>query len=75
MNKTTRNTEHLFLCLFALLLVWLQPGCLFPRYGPELKFSMDDAEEIDRLINTFYENGQFSGAVLSFIADGAHCVG
>jgi len=54
----------LFMCLFPLLLVCLQLRCIFPHYDPDLKFSKDDVEEIDRVISTLYENGQFSGAVL-----------
>ena len=53
-------------CIFLLsfLLVYSQGGCLFSQNNPELKFSMDRVEEIDRVINTLHKNGQFSGAVL-----------
>ena len=59
-----QSIKGLFMCLPSLLLVCLQLGCIFPQYKPELKFSMHDVEEIDRVINTLYENGQFSGAIL-----------
>lgn len=61
---TKKSIKGLFIFLLSLLLVYLQFGCLYFQKDPELKFTMDKVEEIDRVIKTLYENGQFSGAVL-----------
>ena len=61
---TKRSIKGLFIFFSALLLLYLQFGCLNFQKDPELKFSMDKVEEIDGVIKTLYENGQFSGVVL-----------
>jgi len=61
---TKRSIKGLFIFLSALLLLYSPFGCSYFQKDPELKFSLDKVEEIDRVIKALYENGQFSGVVL-----------
>ncbi|MBN1471587.1 MAG: beta-lactamase family protein [Syntrophaceae bacterium] len=61
---TKKGILRLFLFLSTALFLYSQFGCSSFWKDPELKFSMDKVEEIDRVVQTLYENGQFSGAVL-----------
>lgn len=61
---TKKSIKGLFIILSVLVLLWLNFGRLYFQKDPELIFSIDKVEEIDRVIKTLYENGQFSGVVL-----------
>jgi len=61
---TKRGITRLSIFLSASLLLFSQFGCSYFQKDPELKFSIGKVGEIDQVIKTLYENGQFSGAVL-----------
>lgn len=50
--------------IILLLGVFSQFGCSNFQNNPKLKISENSTEKIDEVINTLYENGQFSGVVL-----------
>jgi len=50
--------------LLPLLIMASQLGCVNSQQEPELIYTDDKAEKIDRVIKTLYRNEQFSGAVL-----------
>jgi len=52
--------SFVFFCLF-LIIRFAIPYFL---YHPDLDFSKDKIKDIDRVVKTIYENGQFSGVVL-----------
>jgi len=47
-----------------LLILISQFACTYFQNKPELKLSENSIEKIDKVINTLYENGQFSGVVM-----------
>jgi len=61
---TTGSINKLFLFLVLLLVLTTQFGCAYLHNDPPLDFSEEKIKEIDNVVNTLYENGQFSGAVL-----------
>ena len=61
---TNKRIKEFFIFLSILLLLYSQFGCSYFQKDPVLKFFMDKVEEIDQVVKTLYENGQFSGAVL-----------
>jgi len=61
--KKLSTKIFLFFIIFCLVLI-VRFGCTYFLYEPELDFSNDKIKEIGQVIETVYENGQFSGAVL-----------
>ncbi len=62
MNHFSNKTILLF--LLSLFLVITQFGCRYFRNEPQLCYSKDKVQEIDNVVKTIYNNGQFSGIVL-----------
>ena len=60
----TKNTRRYLLFVSILLITIFQFGCSYFDNNPDLKFTENSIEKIDEVINTLYENGQFSGVVL-----------
>ena len=59
-----KSFERSLLFLLSLLVLVTQFGCAYFQNDPPLDYSEDRIKEIDKVVNTLYENGQFSGAVL-----------
>jgi len=62
MKKVDNRRLQIFLIL--VFISTSQFGCSNFQNNPELSFSENKVEEIDKVIKTLSENGQFSGAVL-----------
>ena len=60
----TKSTRRSLLFVSILLITIFQFGCSYFDNNPDLKFTENSIEKIDEVINTLYENGQFSGVVL-----------
>ena len=58
------SVKIVLLFLSSLLFLNILFGCANLRKEPPLDFSEDNIEEIDQVVKTLYENGQFSGVVL-----------
>ncbi len=54
----------ILLFLISLFLAITQFGCTYFRNEPQLSFTKDKVKEIDHVVKTIYNNGQFSGIVL-----------
>ncbi len=61
---TGKSINKLSFFLSALMVTITLFGCSCFRNDPPLDFSEEKIKEIDKVVNTLYENGQFSGAVL-----------
>ncbi len=61
-NYQTRR--NMFPILFILFSIFANSGCGYFYSEPELSLPENTDKKIDQIINTLYENGQFSGAVL-----------
>ena len=58
------SNRIILLSLLSLFLVITQFGCRYFRDEPQLDYTQDKVKEIDNVVNTIYNNGQFSGIVL-----------
>ena len=58
------NNKKISLSLLLLLLTIAQSGCTYFQPEPQLSYSKDKVKEIDHVVKTIYNNGQFSGIVL-----------
>ena len=58
------NNKIFLLFLMSLFLATTQFGCTYFTNEPQLSFTKDKVKEIDHVVKTIYNNGQFSGIVL-----------
>ena len=58
------SNKIILLFLLSLFLTIIQFGCTYFQTEPQLSYSKDKVKEIDHVVKTIYNNGQFSGIVL-----------
>ena len=58
------SNKIILLFLLSLFLAITQFGCTYFRNEPQLSYSKDKVKQIDHVVKTIYNNGQFSGIVL-----------
>ena len=58
------SNKKILLFLLPLFLAITQFGCTYFQPEPQLSYSKDKVKEIDHVVKTIYNNGQFSGIVL-----------
>ena len=58
------SNKIILLFLLSLFLTIIQFGCTYFQTEPKLVYSKDKVKEIDHVVKTIYNNGQFSGIVL-----------
>jgi len=58
------SNKIILLFLLSLFLTITQSGCTYFQNEPQLSYSKDKVKEIDHVVKTIYNNGQFSGIVL-----------
>jgi len=58
------SNKIILLFLISLFLAITQFGCTYFTNEPKLSFTKDKVKEIDHVVKTIYNNGQFSGIVL-----------
>jgi len=55
--------------IFVSIIMLVMSGCDFINTNPKLSIPLNAESKIDQIVNTLYENDQFSGAVLVSVND------
>ncbi len=58
------RTRKFSLIIISIVILSTQNSCIYSQKDPDLSLPEDTVEKIEEVIQTLYENGQFSGVVL-----------